>query len=196
MQQASNLSFDRLLAYPFCALTMVFYDKAATMLATSTHQDTHWDTSSIGSTHSRNFGTKRSKIDSEKININNHHEWHVVPSGGAKARTSDSIHHPYPCRYDEYDIYLLTEKKTNPDHGPKPRLHRMLTGDENNNKEAKTYIINETTTYEIRNEFESTQKDLVDKAHNELVAGNHYPRQHQQQKPAKTGGDNKVNCQK
>jgi hypothetical protein len=175
---------------------MVFYDKAAIMLATSTHQDTHWDTSSIDSTHSRNFGTKRSKIDPKKINTDNHHEWHVVPSGGAKARTSDITHHPYPCRYDEYDIYLSTGKKKHSDHGTKQRINKMLTGEENNNQEAKTYTADETTTYDIRNESKSAQKELVDKAQPEVAQGNHYSRQHQKQKPKQKGEDNKVNYQK
>jgi hypothetical protein len=88
---------------------MVFHIKAASMTKRFKYQDNPWDTTSIGSMVSSDFDIVRSKIDLKKANYDTHQEWHVVPSGGSKARAAYSNNHPYPCRYDEYDIYLPQE---------------------------------------------------------------------------------------
>jgi hypothetical protein len=88
---------------------MVFYSKTVSMINRSNHQDNLWDTSSIDSTISSNFGSERPKIGVKQKNTDNHQKWHAVPSGGAKARATSS-NYPYPCRYDEYDIYKSHDK--------------------------------------------------------------------------------------
>ena len=59
----------------------------------------HWcDTSSIGSTFSKNNGLKF---------LNSNNRWCVVPSGGAKASVTNKDNRPRPCcRYDEQEQYL------------------------------------------------------------------------------------------
>jgi hypothetical protein len=89
---------------------MVFHSKAASVIKRSKYQDNPGDTSSIGSTISSNFDTARPKIGPKKAFFDNNQEWHVVPSGGSKARASYSNQHPYPFHYDEYDIYLSQDK--------------------------------------------------------------------------------------
>jgi hypothetical protein len=90
---------------------MVFHSKAASVRKRFNYQDNPWDNSSIGSTISSDFDIFRTKNDPKKAFSDIHQEWHVVPSGGAKAREEFSNQHPYPCRYDEYDIYLTQDKK-------------------------------------------------------------------------------------
>jgi hypothetical protein len=113
--------------------------------------------------------------------LDNHQEWHVVPSGGAKARTSSSVFHPYPCRYDEYDIYLSAHKTKDADYGPQPRVDSISTSKENkenNNREAnnkhKRSIIGETTTSERSNECIPKHTDPVDMAGSKIVVENLY----------------------
>jgi len=90
---------------------MVFHTKAMSTTKRFNYQDNPWDTSSIGSTVSSDFDMIRSKNDLEKAIYDIHHEWHVVPSGGSKARSAYSDKQPHPCRYDEYANYLPPEKK-------------------------------------------------------------------------------------
>jgi hypothetical protein len=42
--------------------------------------------------------------------IDNANGWHVVPSGGATARSNGKDHQPHPCRYDEHERYLTAAK--------------------------------------------------------------------------------------
>jgi hypothetical protein len=70
------------------------------------------DTSSVGSTFSNNSGPKRPKFAREKEFLDNTNGWHVVPSGGAKARSNGKDQHPHPCRYDEHERYVKTAKST------------------------------------------------------------------------------------
>ena len=69
------------------------------------YTDNQCDAKSIGSTFSNNSGPKRPKIDIEKIIFNQNDDWHVVPSGGATARSEGKTQQPHPCRYDEYERY-------------------------------------------------------------------------------------------
>jgi len=74
--------------------------------------DNWCDTSSIGSSFSNNYSPKRSKNDKEKHIFDNSVEWHVVPTGGAKARSNCKDISPHPCRYDEQEQYLFQVKTT------------------------------------------------------------------------------------
>jgi hypothetical protein len=65
-----------------------------------------YDTSSVGSTIDTSLEQKRSKIDPKKLPLNSYEEWHVVPSGGEKAKKKHTGQHPYPCRYDEFEKFL------------------------------------------------------------------------------------------
>ena len=84
------VNFKHTLLLLFCAFfsvsTMVLHSKAPSVIERFKQQDNPWDTSSIGSTVSSDVDPVRSKIGSKQELLDNHHKWHVVPSGGGKAR--------------------------------------------------------------------------------------------------------------
>ena len=84
---------------------MVFHLPVALRSHRPMDRDDQCDTQSIGSTFSNNPGSKRPKTDQGNQFYDHTDEWHVVPSGGAKARSTDITYQPHPCRYDEYGRY-------------------------------------------------------------------------------------------
>jgi len=92
------------------------------------------DTSSIGSTFSKNIGFESQEID-RKIEFKHiNKEWCVVPSGGAKARSTTKEHHPHPCRYDEQEQYLTQNHTNNIMSSPRCKeTKRDITKARNNN---------------------------------------------------------------
>ena len=62
-------------------------------------RDSQCNTQSIGSTFSNNSGPKTTKIDKEMIFLDHTDDWHVVPWGGAKARSNGKSSQPHPFRY-------------------------------------------------------------------------------------------------
>ena len=174
---------------------MVFFDKAAIRVANPTHQDEQWDNLSASSTHSKNSGLKQSKTDQEKSIFNIQHEWHVVPTGGAKARKSVGIQHPYPCRYDEYDTYKPTGKMRATDQGVAKEKDCKIPL-KHSNKEQEKDMYDKTSPQEGGNDRRPTQMKYMDMAQKDASNHTYYQGQYSQQKLGKTVGENNANEQK
>ena len=86
---------------------MVFHRPTTSSTHFPRDRDNPCDTNSIGSTFSTNPGQNRPKINEIKQFHDDPDRWHVVPSGGAKAHSTQH-YQPHPCRYDEYGRYLST----------------------------------------------------------------------------------------
>ena len=174
---------------------MVFFDKAAIRVANPSHQDDQWDNLSASSTHSKNSGLKQPKIDQEKTTFNIQHEWHVVPTGGAKAMNSVGIQHPYPCRYDEYDTYKPTGKMRETDQGlEEEKDYKMPLKHRNNEHEKDMY--DNTSSHVGSNDRRTTQMKYMGMAQKDASKHTYYQGQYPQQKLGKTAGENKGKDQK
>ena len=120
---------------------MVFHNNRASRTQRITPQDTPWDTTSIGSTFSSDFDQIRSKIDLKQTFPNSHSGWHVVPSGGAKAREKHINKQPHPCRYDEYGAYSTqdkTEERNATEKSPKTKQKQNQNCEMTDNKEGES----------------------------------------------------------
>jgi hypothetical protein len=58
------------------------------------------------STYSINFGNIHPKAALGQQDLDSANKWHIVSSGGAKARANSKNSYPHPCRYDEYERFL------------------------------------------------------------------------------------------
>lgn len=89
---------------------MVVYSIPPSLLKRTNDRNKPYDYSTVGSTIDTSFERKQPKIDPKKLFLESYEEWHVVPSGGEKAKEKHTRQHPNPCRYDEYEEFLPKER--------------------------------------------------------------------------------------
>jgi hypothetical protein len=120
------------------------------------------NTSSIGSTFSRNSVLKCPEIARETEFMHSTNEWYVGPSGGAKARSNNKDHHPHPCcRYDEHKRYLTPVNSVDITPPVRPNLIKLNISNSTDNYHPmlknKRNENNQTTAH-CNNHIQSKQK--------------------------------------